>query len=360
MQRLVMLAALAACAVLSSAASAATYYVAPTGSDTAAGTLDAPWRTFQTSLPRLAPGDTLVARGGTYTEAVSATVQPATAAAKTTVVAYTGERPVISGKLWIIHGDYWTLDGINVTWGPGPGPSDQMVRFPHSSFWRLTHSELWGAHSTAALGINADQHGFYVDQNYIHDTYPSNNDQQDHLIYCEADALYGPGNTGVIERNILAGSPNGRAVKIGKGSGSTAPTGGITVRYNTMVDNRGPSQIQLSYGATGNLIYRNIFQGTKLSPTGVPFYPNVTRFVLAGTGTVAADNIGWQSTAVLDVGPSLTDGGGNLHIDPQLDSTWHPQNPAAQTYGRYGSEADTTPPDTTIVNPPRDSTRPGA
>jgi hypothetical protein len=49
-----------------SAASAATYYVAPTGSDTAAGTQAAPFASWARAQTAAAPGDTVYFRGGRY------------------------------------------------------------------------------------------------------------------------------------------------------------------------------------------------------------------------------------------------------------------------------------------------------
>lgn len=51
---------------LSSAASAATYYVAPTGDDAAAGSQRAPWKSFAKAQSVAAPGDTVYFRGGRY------------------------------------------------------------------------------------------------------------------------------------------------------------------------------------------------------------------------------------------------------------------------------------------------------
>jgi hypothetical protein len=45
---------------------AATFYVAPNGSDAAAGSLDAPFATVQRAQTAAAPGDTVLIRGGTY------------------------------------------------------------------------------------------------------------------------------------------------------------------------------------------------------------------------------------------------------------------------------------------------------
>jgi hypothetical protein len=47
--------------------SATVYYVAPTGSDSAAGTRDAPWASFAHAQAVAQPGDTVYFRGGTYT-----------------------------------------------------------------------------------------------------------------------------------------------------------------------------------------------------------------------------------------------------------------------------------------------------
>ena len=49
---------------LSSMAIAATYYVAPTGSDTAAGTMAAPFATVGRAQTAAVAGDTVLIRGG--------------------------------------------------------------------------------------------------------------------------------------------------------------------------------------------------------------------------------------------------------------------------------------------------------
>jgi parallel beta-helix repeat protein len=62
----------ALCALAAPAPSlAAVYYVATTGADGSPGTLAQPWRTLQHAADVMAPGDTVLARGGTYAESVS-------------------------------------------------------------------------------------------------------------------------------------------------------------------------------------------------------------------------------------------------------------------------------------------------
>src|SRR5580698_11331961 len=48
------------------AAAATTWYVAPTGSDTAAGTMAAPFASWARAQTAASPGDTVYFRGGTY------------------------------------------------------------------------------------------------------------------------------------------------------------------------------------------------------------------------------------------------------------------------------------------------------
>jgi len=191
-------------------------YVALTGSDGNNGSSAAPWRTVGHGIDSVQPGQTLIVSGGTYRENVAEVVTAGSAGSPITVRAATGERPVVEGKFWAENADYWTFDGINVTWGfTGLSSGDQMVRVIRSDYWRWTNSELWNAHSTAQMSIGRGGIGFRVDHNYMHDTVPSNNTNQDHIIYATTDVGQGAGGTGIIERNILAGSPNGRGIKIG-------------------------------------------------------------------------------------------------------------------------------------------------
>jgi hypothetical protein len=93
------------------------------------------------------------------------------------------------------------------------------------------------------------------------------------------------------------------------------------------LDNTGPSNVQLSYTATNNRIYRNIFVQSGAGN------PNVTAYNLKGTGNSAWDNVGWSSTKVLDSSPNLTDAGGNIMVNPQLGATFVPQEPSVTAYG---------------------------
>jgi hypothetical protein len=84
----------------------ATYYVAPSGSDSKNGSLSAPWKTIQYGVNRMASGDTLLIRGGTYNEIISIN-KP-----RVTIKNYPGECPVIDGQEKIPTDTYGALVGI--------------------------------------------------------------------------------------------------------------------------------------------------------------------------------------------------------------------------------------------------------
>ena len=43
------------------------YFLSPTGSDSATGTITTPWQSLEVSVNKLSPGDILYVRGGEYT-----------------------------------------------------------------------------------------------------------------------------------------------------------------------------------------------------------------------------------------------------------------------------------------------------
>lgn len=85
------------------------YYIAPTGSDSGAGTIASPWKTIRFGSAKLTAGKTLCARGGTYYGQAGAIWKSSgTAKAPVTFRNYPGERPVFDGQ-WGdtgTHGDF--------------------------------------------------------------------------------------------------------------------------------------------------------------------------------------------------------------------------------------------------------------
>lgn len=315
------------------------FFVAPTGSDADAGTELLPWRTLTQSLPKLRAGDTLFVRGGTYTENVKNPIlQPATASAPITVVAYPGERPIIVGLLWLTRPNYWTLDGINVTWSDANPSTSHMVKITNGIGWAYQNSELWGARSFAALLVAGTTSGepaeWVLRGNCVHDTYASNRTNQDHNLYINTGTSAG---SGLIERNVLFNAPNGQNVKLGYGRSIPQPgdgTANVTVRFNTMYG--ALKSLLVSDESTGNTIERNILVRS-LDGYAVRAYR------LTGTDNVFRDNVGFGFSKLqyADAGyREVTDGGGNyLPLDPKFDAlgcgAFRPTQAAAKAYGRY-------------------------
>ena len=81
-------------------------YVATSGSDTATGTVTAPYATLSKAISASASGDSIVVRGGTYRNQGSVVV-PSSKTLK--IMAYPGETPIFNGAQ-TVSGN-WTTDG---------------------------------------------------------------------------------------------------------------------------------------------------------------------------------------------------------------------------------------------------------
>jgi Protein of unknown function (DUF1565) len=106
-------------------ASGAVYYVSTSGSDSAAGSQAAPWRTIQHAATTVKAGDTVNIRAGVYNEAVTPSVSGSAAAGSITFQSYSGETAVIdgtglkvvngqSGLITIANHDYITVSGLEI------------------------------------------------------------------------------------------------------------------------------------------------------------------------------------------------------------------------------------------------------
>jgi hypothetical protein len=78
-------------------ATAATFYVAPTGNDGNPGSMASPFRTIGKGASVAQPGDTVSIRGGMYMQAVNV-MRSGTAAAWITFSAFPGELPILDGS----------------------------------------------------------------------------------------------------------------------------------------------------------------------------------------------------------------------------------------------------------------------
>lgn len=321
--------------------STTTRFVSTTGSDAAAGTESSPWGTIGYALTQLEPGQTLYVRGGEYEENIKdPDIRAGRPDARIRVAAYPGERPVLRGLLWLDRPNYWTIDGLNVTWSTANEATDHMVKMTNGVGWVYENAELWGARSFAGLlvygSIAGEPADWTIRGNCIHDVWtdPIHHVNGDHNLYINTGASAG---AGLIERNILFNAPNGQNVKLGYGSSDPQPGHGaanVTVRYNTM------------YSALKNLmvtdeshhitIERNIIQSSEEGYA-------LRAYLLTGSDNVIRDNVLYEMSYLQYGDPGyrlVSDGGGNLlPHDPAFDSiacsAFRPTDDTAKAFGRY-------------------------
>jgi hypothetical protein len=84
-------------------------YVSNDGDNTNSGTLEAPYKTIAHAASVMVPGDTVVIRGGTYTEEV--VLKSGTAEKSTIIKAYEGEEVIVDGRLPLTN---WVNAGTNI------------------------------------------------------------------------------------------------------------------------------------------------------------------------------------------------------------------------------------------------------
>jgi parallel beta-helix repeat protein len=105
-------------------------YVSPTGSDSAAGTLAAPFRTITKAISVAAAGDTVVLRAGTYHESLTVgkrlTIQP-----YNNEIVWLDGSSVVSG--WVSDGAAWRVDNWTAEFDASPtytrGAADSTEEF---------------------------------------------------------------------------------------------------------------------------------------------------------------------------------------------------------------------------------------
>jgi hypothetical protein len=267
------------------------YYLSPTGANTNPGTIDLPWKTFRRSLPALKPGDTLIVRDGVYPEVIGGDmdikIRPARPDAPILVQAYPGEKPIVRGLFWLINPSYWTIDGINVNWRNDVVGFKHMVKITNGVGWTFKNAELWGAKANSAILIAGTVENEPADWRLaycvIHDTIPTYDKNQDHLIYANTGLTAGKG---LIERNILYNATNGHGIKVGSGTADSG-SANITIRYNTVYNT--VSSVFIAWKSSNNLVYRNMFE--KVGDRGI----FIRGYQLTGTGNIAFDNAGYDT-----------------------------------------------------------------
>lgn len=199
-----------------------TYYVASDGLDENPGTLAAPWRTIQHAVDSVSAGDTILVRGGVYTEAV--TIQASgTAVGWIALQSYTGETAVLDGSalanpdsalLTIANQSYLLIDGLELRNQRSSRAQDTpMGIFITGAAHHITLRHNHIHHIENNGGANGNAHGLAVYGSAapaaIHDIRIENNDLHDlKLGNSEALVLNGNVTDFIISGNTIHDNDN--------------------------------------------------------------------------------------------------------------------------------------------------------
>ncbi|HYH08633.1 MAG TPA: right-handed parallel beta-helix repeat-containing protein [Thermoanaerobaculia bacterium] len=163
----------AATTILAGSASAASYYVATSGSDANNGSVSAPFKTISYAASKTVPGDVVNVRAGVYNERVKI-ANSGTEAARITVRAYPGEKVTIDGTgiasdkaVVSITAPYNDFQGFEVRNGPYIGImayGTHNVRILDNDVHHHVRNGIYIGAST--VGISKDM---VVSGNSVHD-----------------------------------------------------------------------------------------------------------------------------------------------------------------------------------------------
>jgi len=317
-----------------------TFYVSPTGSDSAAGSQAAPFATIQQAANEVTAGDTVIVEAGTYagfvlswnnaqagTSTAPITFEADPSAAPGSVIIDSRDNKTAVGIDLEPGSDYVTIKGFTVINSDSSitkagikatGNYDSIIDntvtgvggfglFTDNANYALVE----GNTVSGTTGTDTNGHGIYisgtctgvvVDDNLLYDNgwhgIHLNGDASEGGVGEVIDAtvenniIYGtPGNgingdgvvDSLIENNLIYGYTNNgiSLYTIDAGVGST----GNTIANNTII---GGSAIELQDGATGNVIFNNVITGkiTADSSSSYVASNNITNatFVDSATG----------------------------------------------------------------------------
>lgn len=228
-------------ALCHASARAETYYVAPApdGSDTNAGTEQAPFATIQKAADVAVAGDTVIVTPGTYAGAKFSTsgtpdLPIVISGMDGAIVASPGAMNSNGDNLWVRDASYVTIEGFDVMNAPRAGiavqgePDEGEVHGVVVRNNNCHDNTRWGIFTAYAEGVlidgntaafSADEHGIYVSNsadnpvithNEVHDNFAAG-------IQINADpALDGDGiiTSAIVDANVIYGNGTGGAAGI--------------------------------------------------------------------------------------------------------------------------------------------------
>lgn len=367
-----------------SAATSCDRVAGPGGSDSAAGTVDAPYATAQKLVGSLSAGQTGCLRAGTYTQDVTISHGGA-ANAPIILTSYPGDqRATIVGRMWLQQGaDYVTvsdldLNGVNSANLPSPTVDDAYAVFTgddvtdhHTAicFALGDYPETWGhAQDTLIQGNRIHDCGKLPAANHDHAIYVDASDYAqilDNVIFNNSDRgvqLYPNAQHTTIERNVI--DSNGEGVLFSGDFGLAANNN--LVSNNVITNSNVRNNVESWYPSgnpvgQGNLVTNSCIHGG-IDDHGSGGIDTSSGGVSVGANTIA--DPGYADPSAGDYTPSSTSACANV-----LAGTTAPLRPFPATAdgtgtgttsggstGSGGSGGTSTPPTITGTNPAASAT----
>lgn len=349
------------------AQSTCTDYVRTTGNDTTGnGSTTAPWATVGKGINSVAAGDVLCIGTGTYSaDTVDSTLPDGTATNRITLRSENtawSSQAVLDGRTSLGGLDWWNIQYLRFT-NPTPTATDatnaRILALIGGSNVRVEFNDIYDGRYAGLLVGRASPTSAEWPMNYtirvnsIHDTDAAN-------VYFNPGR---PSSGHLVERNILrnAGTENFKwgwgdhcdgisadpnsTVGYGAGAGEfryntlvNAGSGGnlifaepgrqaVTAHHNLLVDDDSVREFHVRYdSATATTAWPNGCLGDNITVTDTLAF-----------GDAADGNPAGQIPFSQDFGDApqskAREARNVTGTDPQLDSGWVPQNPAAQGYG---------------------------
>jgi parallel beta-helix repeat protein len=250
----------------------------PAGSDTASGTVSAPFQTAQKLVDSLTPGQVGCLKAGTYGEDVKVSVG-GRSGAPVTLTSYPGQTATVTGRLWIAQGaNYVTVTGLNLNGRNSDALPSPTVNADHATF---SYDDVTNDHTAICFLLGSGwgtATGTLITNNRIHDcgVLPAAN--HEHGIYVEDatnttiawNLIYNNADRGIqlyphpvgttIDHNVIAN--NGEGIIFGSDGGSPA-TNSSNVYANVVTNAQIRHDVESSGNAqgTGNSFHRNCVWG---------------------------------------------------------------------------------------------------
>jgi len=230
-----------------------------------------PLHTIKAAVRLAGPGDVIVVRGGTYSEAVGYGAHKGTSSKRITLQAAVGETVTIKGTLILHSPDYWTVRGIQFQYyHPIQKSGQSVVLIAGGTNWRFENNKISGSTGVANMIVRtatvsskastaqkkaAAPRNFNIYGNCIIDNRGDDKRGTDHNLYIMS-SIYSV--NGTIERNFMAGAPRGANIKASASSaskGNDSPRN-LKIQYNTLL--QGASGVTIGLKARQVNLSKNI------------------------------------------------------------------------------------------------------